>query len=49
MLVKLKQANISIHTLNLPVIDNKGAIFLNKGNLEEFLKVVVKKIKKDEH
>lgn len=49
MLVKLQKANISIHTLNLPVIDNKGAIFLNKGNLEEFLKVVNKKIIKDEY
>jgi glutaredoxin 3 len=49
MLVKLQKASISIHTLNLPVIDNKGAIFLNKGNFEEFLKVVDKKIKKDEH
>jgi glutaredoxin len=49
MLVKLQKANISIHTLSLPVIDNKGAIFLNKGNFKEFLKVVDKKIKKDEN
>lgn len=49
MLVKLQKANISIHTLSLPVIDNKGAIFLNKGNFKEFLKVVDKKNKKDEN
>ena len=48
MLVKLQKANISINTLNLPVIDNKGDIFLNKGNFREFLKVLDKKTKKDE-
>lgn len=48
MLVKLQRANISIYTLNLPVIDNKGDIFLNKGNFREFLKVLDKKTKKDE-
>lgn len=47
MLVKLQKANISIHTLTLPVIDNKGEIFLNKGNLKEFLKVVEKKLVND--
>lgn len=49
MLVKLQKANISIHTLSLPVVDNSGAIFLNKGNLKEFLKVLDKKTKKDEN
>ena len=49
MLVKLQQNNISIYTLNLPVIDNKGDIFLNKGNLKEFLKVLEKKMKKNEN
>ena len=49
MLVKLQKANISIYTLSLPVIDNKGDVFLNKGNLKEFLKVLGKKIKKDEN
>ncbi|MFK8059555.1 MAG: glutaredoxin family protein [Polaribacter sp.] len=49
MLVKLQKANISIHTLSLPVVDNKGDVFLNKGNLKEFLKVLDKKIKKDEN
>lgn len=49
MLVKLQKASIPIHTLNLPVIDNKGTVFLNKGNLKEFLKVVDQKIKKDEN
>jgi glutaredoxin len=48
MLVKLQKANISIQTLNLPVIDNKGDVFLNKGNFKEFLKVLGKKIEKDE-
>ena len=38
MLVKLQKNNISIHTLSLPVVDNKGDVFLNKGNLQEFLK-----------
>ena len=47
MLVKLQKANISIHTLSLPVIDNNGDVFLNKGILQEFLKVLAKKIKKD--
>jgi len=47
--VKLQQNNISIYTLNLPVIDNKGDIFLNKGNLKEFLKVLEKKMKKNEN
>lgn len=47
MLVKLQKNNISIHTLNLPVIDNKGAIILNKGNLKEFLEVLEKKINKN--
>ena len=49
MLVKLQKANISIHTLNLPVIDNNGAVFLNKGNLKEFLKEVEKKLLKNEN
>ncbi|MDB9733010.1 hypothetical protein N8387_09760 [Polaribacter sp.] len=49
MLEKLQKANISINTLNLPVIDNKGVIFLNKGNLKEFLKFLDEKIKKDEY
>ncbi len=49
MLVKLQKANISIQTLNLPVIDNKGEVFLNKGNLKEFLKIVDRKLKKDEN
>ena len=49
MLVKLQKANISIQTLILPVIDNKGDVFLNKGNLKEFLKVLEKKIEKDEN
>ena len=49
MLAKLQKANISIHTLSLPVIDNKGDIFLNKGNFDEFLKVLGEKIKKDEN
>jgi uncharacterized protein (DUF1778 family) len=35
--------------LNLPVIDNKGAIYLNNGNLNEFLKFLDKNIKKDEN
>jgi hypothetical protein len=48
MLAKLQKNNISIHTLNLPVIDDKGAIILNKGNLKEFLKVLEKKIIKNE-
>ena len=49
MLVKLQKNNISIHTLSLPVVDNKGDVFLNKGNLQEFLKVLAKKIEKDEN
>lgn len=49
MLVKLQKANISIYTLNLPVIDNNGDVFLNKGNIQEFLKVLAKKIEKDEN
>ena len=49
MLVKLQKANISIYTLSLPVVDNKGDVFLNKGNLKEFLKVLGKKIAKDEN
>ncbi|QOD59976.1 hypothetical protein H9I45_11540 [Polaribacter haliotis] len=49
MLAKLQKANISIHTLSLPVIDNKGDVFLNKGNFEEFLKVLDEKIKKNEN
>ena len=49
MLEKLQKANISINTLNLPVIDNKGDIFLNKGNFREFLKFLDEKIKKDEY
>lgn len=49
MLVKLQKNNISIHTLNLPVIDNNGDIFLNKGNLIEFFKVLNKKIKTNEN
>ena len=49
MLVKLQNNNISIHTLSLPVVDNKGDVFLNKGNLQEFLKVLAKKIEKDEN
>ena len=49
MLVKLQKANISIHTLSLPVVDNKGDVFLNKGNLKEFLKVLNKKIEEDEN
>lgn len=49
MLVKLQKANISIDILSLPVIDNKGAIFLNEGNFKEFIKTLDKKIKKDEN
>jgi glutaredoxin 3 len=49
MLVKLQKANIPIHTLNLPVIDNNGDIFLNKGNLKVFLIEVYRKLKKDEN
>lgn len=49
MLVKLQKANIPIYTLSLPVIDNKGDVFLNKGNFREFLKVLGKKIEKDEN
>jgi glutaredoxin len=49
MLVKLQNANISIQTLNLPVIDNKGVIFLNKGNFKQFLKVLDKKVVKNEN
>ena len=49
MLLKLQKNNISIHTLSLPVVDNKGDVFLNKGNLQEFLKVLAKKIEKDEN
>lgn len=49
MLVKLQKANISIQTLSLPVVDNRGDVFLNKGNFKEFLKVLDKKIKKDEN
>lgn len=49
MLIKLQKANISIHTLSLPVIDNKGDVFLNQGNLKEFLKIVDKKLKRDEN
>lgn len=49
MLVKLKKANISIRTLNLPVIDLKGQIQLNKGNLDDFLKGLDKKIKRNEN
>lgn len=49
MLTKLQKANISIHTLSIPVIDNKGVFILNKGNFKEFLKDVDKKIKKNEH
>ena len=45
MLVKLQKANISIHTLNLPVIDNNGDIFLNQGNLKHFLIEVDRKLK----
>jgi|SaaInl0LU_22_DNA_1037365.scaffolds.fasta_scaffold04121_6 glutaredoxin 3 len=49
MLEKLQNTNIPINTLNLPVIDNKGAIYLNNGNLNEFLKFLDKNIKKDEN
>jgi glutaredoxin len=49
MLVKLQKANISIRTLNLPVIDLKGQILLNKGNLDDFLKALDKKIKRNEN
>ena len=49
MLLKLQKANISIQTLSLPVVDNRGDIFLNKGNFNEFLKVLHKKIRKDEN
>lgn len=49
MLIKLQNANISIHTLSLPVVDIKGGVFLNKGNLKEFLKVLNKKIEEDEN
>ncbi|WP_299060238.1 glutaredoxin family protein [uncultured Polaribacter sp.] len=49
MLVKLQKAHISINTLSLPVIDNKGDVFLNQGNFKEFLKIVDKKLKKDEN
>ena len=49
MLVKLKKNNIPIHSLSLPVVDNKGDVFLNQGNLKEFFKVLSKKIKKNEH
>tara|TARA_R110001592_G_scaffold307_1_gene1721 strand:+ start:4354 stop:4710 length:357 start_codon:yes stop_codon:yes gene_type:complete len=45
MITKLTNANISVASLSLPVIDYKGDIFLNKGNFEEFLKVVQTKIK----
>lgn len=44
MLVKLKKANIPVYTLSLPVIDNKGDVFLNTGNFKEFLKLLHKKI-----
>jgi len=49
MLVKLQRANIPIYTLSLPVIDNKGDVFLNKGNLKEFLIVLGKKIEENEN
>lgn len=49
MLVKLHKANIPTYTLSLPVIDNKGDVFLNQGNLKEFLKILAKKIEKDEN
>lgn len=49
MLVKLQKANISTYTLSLPVIDNKGDLFLNKGNLKEFLIVLGKKIEENEN
>lgn len=45
MIEKLTKANISLSSLNLPVIDNKGDIFLNTGNFEEFLKVLYTKTK----
>ncbi len=44
MLVKLKKANIPVYTLSLPVIDNKGDVFLNEGDFKEFLKLLHKKI-----
>jgi glutaredoxin len=45
MITKLTNASISVASLSLPVIDYKGDIFLNKGNFEEFLKVIQTKIK----
>lgn len=49
MLVKLQKANIPTYTLSLPVIDNKGDVFLNKGNLKGFLIVLGKKIEENEN
>ena len=41
MLLKLQKANISIETLNLPVIDKKGDIFTNGDNFDTFLKRLI--------
>lgn len=38
MLFKLKNANISLNNLSIPVIDKQGVIFTNNIAFEEFLK-----------
>jgi glutaredoxin 3 len=38
MLFKLKNANISLNNLSIPVIDKQGVIFTNNIPFEEFLK-----------
>ena len=38
MLSKLKNANISLNNLSIPVIDKQGVIFTNDIPFEEFLK-----------
>ena len=40
MLIKLRKAKISTSNLSIPVIDKNGAMIMNNGNFESFLKTI---------
>lgn len=41
MLTKLKAANISTNNLAIPVVDKYGKIYLNNGNFDAFIKLII--------
>lgn len=41
MLTKLKKANISSNNLAIPVVDKYGEMYLNNGNFDDFIKLII--------